>query len=365
MTYGIARYEVNYTDYEIDPKLIGDGGFGEVRRGIHLATGTTVAVKDLRNWNAESERDFLREIEVPLLLNLPGVVKLLGFGLSGRQPGIPFLVMEYCPNGNLNEMIDSRHGNKLPETFGPTEFSKAIFGLAIIMENIHERNIIHRDLKPLNCIFDENNEIRIGDFGLARSVSRSTLMTVGIGTQIYQAPEIMNGSQSYDMKVDVFSYGVSLYHIFVPILQWKWTNGHLVGGCDRSRRIMKGDRYFKDGRIPDSFWGLITACWDVHPKQRPTFAEIVTKMMETDAFVLPGTDMLRYREYTNRMSEEFKESQLPPTDRAVVNSRMGPILTVTRLAASNPIYRQEYNKSLQRAKATDGSFEQRIKPFPF
>jgi len=73
-----------------------------------------------------------------------------------------------------------------------------------------ERNIIHRDIKPSNIFISGHGEFKLGDFGIARTLDRTTNATAGIGTYAYMAPEIFSG-QTYGKTADIYSLGLVLY----------------------------------------------------------------------------------------------------------------------------------------------------------
>lgn len=73
-----------------------------------------------------------------------------------------------------------------------------------------EENIIHRDIKPQNVFVSDKGQFKLGDFGIARTIERTTVATASIGTFSYMAPEVRN-SQTYNHKADIYSLGLMLY----------------------------------------------------------------------------------------------------------------------------------------------------------
>jgi serine/threonine protein kinase len=125
--------------------FLGKGSCGEVFSCRDKQTGALVAQKRLYPIaNAKDHRSFIREIIVPLQLNLPGIVKLLGFCYpevfdeeNCPRPRGGMVVTELMPNGSLSDVLDKWLSGKPPPGFGPTELSKCIFGVAATMAQVH------------------------------------------------------------------------------------------------------------------------------------------------------------------------------------------------------------------------------------
>ena len=79
------------------------------------------------------------------------------------------------------------------------------------MEYTHAHKITHRDLKPENLLLDENNNIKLIDFGLSNSMKDSLALKTACGSPNYAAPEIISGKAYSGIEVDVWSCGVILY----------------------------------------------------------------------------------------------------------------------------------------------------------
>ncbi|OHT04363.1 CAMK family protein kinase [Tritrichomonas foetus] len=129
-----------------------------------------------------------------------------------------YLVMEYCMNGELFQVI-ADHG-RLDEKVSQRIFTQIIDG----MTYIHARDIAHRDLKPENILLDENLNAKITDFGLCHQVDERTLLRTPCGSPFYASPEIIS-NQPYDGKLsDIWSLGVVLYTMVTGALPWQETN---------------------------------------------------------------------------------------------------------------------------------------------
>lgn len=129
-----------------------------------------------------------------------------------------YIVMEHCSGGDLGRVIKKcrRDHCNLEEALIWKIFAQAIIALKDChrrVENGEKRPILHRDLKPANIMLDQNEDIKIGDFGLAKELSSgSKLAQTNVGTPFYMSPEIINGNK-YGEKSDVWSLGCLLYEL--------------------------------------------------------------------------------------------------------------------------------------------------------
>ncbi|KAF7824321.1 eIF-2-alpha kinase GCN2 isoform X3 [Senna tora] len=136
-----------------------------------------------------------------------------------------YIQMEYCPR-TLRQVFESyTHFDK---ELAWHLFRQIVEGLA----HIHGQGIIHRDLTPSNIFFDARNDIKIGDFGLAKFLKLEQLDqdpghptditgvsidgTGQVGTYFYTAPEIEQGWPKIDEKVDMYSLGVVFFELWHP-----------------------------------------------------------------------------------------------------------------------------------------------------
>jgi len=125
------------------------------------------------------------------------------YGYKKDESGLYFFV-EFCSGGSLKQLI----GKKMSEL----KVITLVRQLLDAMSYINKLNKLHRDLKPDNILLDENEELKIADFGLARDVE--VMMTKGACTPLYAAPEVLKLEQ-YDQKCDVWSAGLILYEMLM------------------------------------------------------------------------------------------------------------------------------------------------------
>lgn len=192
--------------------FLGEGGFSNVYLGQHVRLSTKqAAVKVMKNQPEEKLADFQRELtnfqreaETIAQLSHPHIVHILDFGLAD---GVPFLAMDYCPQGTLRERHAS--GDQLAL---PTVVSYAM-QIADALQYIHEQNLVHRDIKPANMLIGQRAEILLSDFGIASPIhNMPSVSQHGLtGTWAYMAPELIHvparpASDQYALAIVVYEW---------------------------------------------------------------------------------------------------------------------------------------------------------------
>ncbi|KAL0590020.1 hypothetical protein ABG067_001987 [Albugo candida] len=187
-------------------RTLGTGSFATVRSAIQKADNTVWAVKCINKSSLTAEdEDALRvEVQVLELLQHPNIVRLRQ--VFDCQKTF-YVVMEEMSGGELFDRIVEK------EKYTEKEASAVVHKLAAALLYCHQSGIAHRDLKPENLLYqssDEDAEIKIADFGLAKLIKTDSLMQTACGTPGYVAPEILEG-KPYGCEVDVWSLGVIAY----------------------------------------------------------------------------------------------------------------------------------------------------------
>ncbi len=187
-------------------RLLGRGAFGEVYLAEDIRRKTQVAVKVLLTQLSSDELyAFLNEARV-FRLKHPHIVSVLDFGVE-RKGNIPFLVMDYAPNGTLRQ----RHP---PGTQVPLPMVVAyVRQIAAALQYAHEENLIHRDIKPANLLVGQHGEILVSDFGVsiiaqAGHISLQSIRQIG-GSPSYMAPEQWRGKVS--QASDQYALAITVY----------------------------------------------------------------------------------------------------------------------------------------------------------
>lgn len=366
---------VELEDYNIIEK-IGKGGFGVVFRATDKKTGNEVALKVILQTealkNSKDQAGILREITVPRLLNLPGIVNLIGFRfpltkevkeeIAKKNPGSlkfqymdkgkkefadlsgAIIVTELMKNGSLDSLISEyiKSEGKKNEKINPTIRSKIIFGVAATMKRVHEKNIVHRDLKLENVFLDDNLEPRIADFGLAKVIMNDIDMTMAIGTPYIMAPDIfMDGDETYGLPVDVYAFAFLMYKMFTNLIQFD-DKKPLRSSQQFMMKIGRGLRPRKPDNIPEAYWQLINKCWKQEPANRMTFEEI-TEELKKDIYAIEEygqkTDLDQLHEYQNRIDKDIPSTDFTKSTSKLIELRDTKMLVKTH--TSGKLLRKE------------------------
>ena len=148
-------------------KKLGSGSFGNVVDAVHIATGQRVAIKQVNRLFEDilDTKRLLREVSIMKGLSHPNIVKIIEI----LTPGSPedfneiYFVMEYATS-DLRKLIKS------PVNLEEEHIKQISYSILCGMKYVHSANVLHRDLKPANILVNEDCEVKICDFGLARSL---------------------------------------------------------------------------------------------------------------------------------------------------------------------------------------------------
>jgi serine/threonine-protein kinase len=194
--------------YRID-SLVTQGGMAAIFRATDVRTGAPVAIKIP---HPQYEADVLfydrfhREADIGRKLDHPGVVKVLPDEKSGRV----CMVMEWVDGRPLRKILDEE------KRLSPERAERIAIRICDALVYIHGHGIVHRDLKPDNIMVDDEDQIKLVDFGIAGEARARRLtfakFTKAMGTPDYVSPEQVKGKRG-DARSDIYSLGVMLYEM--------------------------------------------------------------------------------------------------------------------------------------------------------
>ncbi|WJX54574.1 hypothetical protein P8452_40443 [Trifolium repens] len=284
LQFNLATLEAATNQFSLQNK-IGNGGFGEVYKGV-LLDGRQIAVKKLSKSSGQGTIEFKNEIVLIAKLQHRNLVTLYGFCSEEQEK---MLVYEYVPNKSLDYFLF--HPNK-GRVLSWDERYKIIGGIARGIHYLHDQSrlkVIHRDLKPSNILLDEVMNPKISDFGMAKiiDIDQHQGNTKRIaGTYGYMSFEYaMHGH--YSEKSDVFSFGVIILEIisakrnalslgspvFDDLLSYAWKNWR----DEKPLEVLDSDieKSFSYSEVIKCIQiGLL--CVQQNPDDRPTMENVVT-----------------------------------------------------------------------------------------
>ncbi|MBC8074794.1 MAG: serine/threonine protein kinase, partial [Chloroflexales bacterium] len=193
--------------YALEQK-VGEGGMARVYRGRDTRLNRTVAVKVLHPQYADDPgflRRFQHEAQAAANLSNHAIVDIYDVGQDGDTH---YIVMEYVDGRDLKSLINREAPLDIDRAVGIAE------AVANGLEAAHRLGLIHRDIKPQNIMVSADDQVRITDFGIAKSHLSTALTETGVtfGTADYIAPEQAQGHPATPPS-DIYALGVVLYEM--------------------------------------------------------------------------------------------------------------------------------------------------------
>lgn len=241
-----------------------------------------------------------REINLMSSFNHPAILKFIGYSPTNFEGQFyPTIIMEFCVNKTLENIIDMENKGLSPEGWDETKKLINIYGIAAGMKYLHQQGILHRDLKSQNILMDDLLCPKIADFGLSKMTTDSSnsssmnLQSVNQmkGTPLYMAPEILAGDP-YSKEADVYAFSIIVYEIVTGKTPFKGLNfPQLV------MKVTEGERPELTDDVPEYYKILIEECWAQSPQERPSFDLIVDVLKNNDSFLSDLIDESNYRDF--------------------------------------------------------------------
>ncbi|XP_074591301.1 mitogen-activated protein kinase 1-like [Curcuma longa] len=214
------QYNIFENIFEVTAKYkppiipIGKGAYGIVCSALNSQTGEQVAIKKIANAfdNKIDAKRTLREIKLLRHMDHENIVTIRDLIPPAVRDAFKDVYIAYeLMDTDLHQII--RSNQALSEEHCQYFLYQILRGL----KYIHSANVLHRDLKPSNLLLNANCDLKICDFGLARTSSETDFMTEYVVTRWYRAPELLLNSSEYTAAIDVWSVGC----IFMELMDRK------------------------------------------------------------------------------------------------------------------------------------------------
>ena len=246
--------------YQIIEEL-GKGGMGRVYKALDTEIDEKVALKLIRPEIAANEkmiRRFRKELKTARQISHKNVCRMYHFG---TKKGIRYITMEYVSGEDLKSSM---------KRMGQFTVGKAVFTAKQICEGLaeaHKLGIVHRDLKPQNIMIDEFGNVRIMDFGIARSLKTEDITKPGeiIGTRVYMSPEQAE-AKDIDQRSDIYSVGLILYEMLANRLPFE-EDIPLSVATKHMDGALKGPKEYNP-QVPEDLNRLILKCLEGEKEKR-------------------------------------------------------------------------------------------------
>ncbi|KAJ8513144.1 hypothetical protein OPV22_003578 [Ensete ventricosum] len=194
----LAAIEARFSSLE----LIGRGSFGDVFRGFDKELNKEVAIKVIDLEEAEDDiEDIQKEISVLSQCRSPYITDYYGSYLHQTKL---WIVMEYMAGGSVADLLQT--GPPLDEM----SISCILRDLLHAVEYLHNEGKIHRDIKAANILLTEKGDVKVADFGVSAQLTKTmSRRKTFVGTPFWMAPEVIQNSEGYNEKADIWSLGIT------------------------------------------------------------------------------------------------------------------------------------------------------------
>jgi serine/threonine protein kinase/Tfp pilus assembly protein PilF len=268
--------------YQIIEEL-GKGGMGKVYKVRDTQIQEKIALKLIKPEVAKDKKTlerFRNELRLARKIRHKNICQMFDLG---EEKGTHFITMEFVPGQDLKGLI--RQSGQL--AVGTTiNIAKQICeGLT----EAHKSGVVHRDLKPSNIMIDKDGDVRIMDFGIARSLEAKGITGAGvmIGTPEYMSPEQVEG-KDLDQRSDIYSLGVILYEMVTGKVPFEGDTPFTVGVKHKSEAPQNPKEI--NPQLPEDLNNLILRCLEKEKESRYQNAGGVLSELKNIAKGMPTTE---------------------------------------------------------------------------
>lgn len=345
-------------------RCLGDGSFGKVYQ-VSDNAGTKYALKFLKMWEFPEalHENILKRFDMEYetgLIDSPYLVHSYDHGIID---GNPYILMEFCPNGDLSHLPPSTDWNKVAH--------EVLYGL----DALHHNGKVHRDLKPENVLIKEDGTAALTDFGIAGDrnhrltvTDRSGKPVQKFGTYIYMPPE-QNSPDKAEATVlpttDIFSFGVMLFSLLTGELPF----GPLQDHNDLARYMACGKRgeWNRTALKGSPFYDAIDGCLIPNYRQRLQSVNEVVNLLPPCSDVHSTNPMVSHsasnvKGYMLRVMQGEEYGKTYDLSKMLQNMKFLTIGRADRFTPNDIAIKEEQSTYVSRRHCTiykenDGSFK--------
>lgn len=252
-------------EFIIVGKQIGQGAYAAVRLAFHKNLGKKVALKVYNKKKLvepQRQKSVYREIKLLEKMNHLNIVKLYDAFDTDRHV---ILVMEYVRGHSLHGYLKAQPNRRFEEWEAKKLFRQVVNGI----EYCHSKSIAHRDIKLENLLMDENNNVKIIDFGFSTCIPNTKKIKIFCGTPSYMSPEIVMRKEYAGPPADVWALGVLLYALLCGCFPFKGRNDK-----ELYRRISNCQPLFPEYLSAEAK-SLLQKIFQLDPDKRPTARQLL------------------------------------------------------------------------------------------
>lgn len=253
-------------DFEFGPQL-GRGSFGVVFQVRRKEDGVTCVCKQiaLNEMNRKARLEAHREVELlrKVSSGCSFIVQYLGSFLEGDSLHI---IMEFCERGDLSQHLRSCHRGLEERTVW-----RYLLQIGSGLLWLHQNRILHRDIKTLNVFLKTNDDVRLGDLGVARVLSNTNFASTFVGTPYYLSPEICE-EKPYNELSDVWAFGCVVYEMCTLRHPFEAKNQAAL-----LIKILRGQFAPIDTKYSEDLRELIDGCMQRELVKRTKLTELLAK----------------------------------------------------------------------------------------
>ncbi len=268
--------------YEIIEEL-GKGGMGKVYRVEDTELKQEIALKLIKpeiSADKKTIERFRNELKIARNIRHKNVCGMYDLG---EKEGAYFITMEYIRGEDLKNLI--RKMGQLSAGQAITIAKQVCDGL----NEAHRLGVVHRDLKPQNIMIDTDGDVRIMDFGIARSLGAKGITGAGvmIGTPEYMSPEQVEGKE-VDQRADIYSLGIILYEMVTGRVPFEGDTPFTIG--IKHKGEMPQNPKELNTQIPEDLSNVIMRCLEKEKEKRYQSASEVCSELENIESGIPTTE---------------------------------------------------------------------------